>query len=271
VVRHPDLPRVRRRQHHAAGRLAGPGVLDPRLLPRPATAVTGGGGTTYLTHTPKTNTEYRAVYAGNSQYVGSTSATKLVGVMPGVTAKASATKALNGTAVTISGSVVPAHTGSVVLQRYTSNGWQQVATTTLSSSRYAFTVRPAATGVYRYRVVKPADADHVTSWSTTIRYTAYRVAIASISASGEYAVLKNTGTTAVNLGRWVLDVGATTQRYALPSYALAPGATVKVRSGRGTTGAGVIYLGLTSGIWASPHDVGRLYDPRGALSSRLAY
>lgn len=234
------------------------------------TRTTSASGTATLSHTPAANAEYRATYAATDSY-DAAQAARTVGVAARVAAKVNIAKALNGTAITISGTVAPAHTGSVTLQRATSTGgWTNVGTASLSSSAFSVTLRPGATGGYRYRVLRAADADHAAGPSGTVTYTAYRVAIAAVSAAGEYAVLKNTGTTAVNLRWWLLDAGATTERFRLPSYALAPGRSVRVYTRAGTTTASVIYLGRAGGIWA-PHDVGRLYDPRGALSSRLSY
>jgi hypothetical protein len=234
------------------------------------TRVTAATGTTpALSHVPSATAEYRARFAGTASYVASTAA-RTVAVATKVTAVPNVTSALNGTTLRITGTVSPAHTGSVLLQRGLPTGWQTAATGTLSGSSYAFTVRPTATGIYKYRVVKPADSDHAAGISPTVTYTAYRVAIASISATSEYAVLRNTGTTTVNLGSWLLDAGASTERFRLPTYFLAPGRTVRIATGYGTNGGGVLYLRRSAGIWAT-HDTGSLYDPRGALSSRLAY
>lgn len=227
------------------------------------------GATAALAHKPVAKAEYRATFAATDAYDGA-QATRTVAVAVNVTASLAPANALNGTTVTIRGTVSPAHAGTVTLQRYTSTGWTNTLTGTLSASAFSFAVRPDATGVYRYRVVRAADADHAAGASATVTYTAYRVAIASISAAGEYAILKNTGTTPVNLSSWLLDAGASTERFRLPSYALAPGRSVRVSTGYGTNGPGVIYLRRAAGIWAV-HDVGRLYDPRAALSSRLAY
>lgn len=230
---------------------------------------TSTGKTTAFAHTPSYNVEYRATFAGTASLLAS-SLTRSVGVGSKVSAATSIVRALNGTQIRISGSVSPAHSGTMLLQAWTGSKWATVATTTLSGSAYAFTPRPMNTGVYRYRVVRPADADHVSGISPTVTYTAYRVKLGGVSHDVEYASLHNSGTTAVNLSGWVLDAGSSTERFRLPSYTLAPGATVHVRTGYGTNRTGVIYLNRSGGIWL-PHDTGSLYDPRGVLSSRLRY
>lgn len=227
------------------------------------------GATAALSHQPAAHAEYRATFAATDTYDGA-QATRTVAVAVKVGASVTPAKALNGTTVTIRGTVAPAHGGAVTLQRYTATGWANALSGTLNAGAFSFAVRPAATGVHKYRVVRAADADHAGGTSATVTYTAYRVAIASISAAGEYAVLKNTGSTPVNLSGWLIDAGASTERFRLPSYALAAGRSVRVYTGHGTNAAGALYLRRAGGIWAA-RDVGRLYDPRGALSSRLAY
>jgi len=76
--------------------------------------------------------------------------------------------------VTVSGGVNPYHVGQVVyLQHYTGGGrWANVASGKLSSkSTYVFTLKPSARGTYSYRVVKPADVDHLLAVSPTRSFT----------------------------------------------------------------------------------------------------
>lgn len=216
-------------------------------------------------------------------YAASGSGNARVGVRPILTTKINLGAALLGTTATISGALTPAHAGHPIhLQQYASGSWRTIATRALSSTGgYAFGVRPATTGGFAYRVYKPADADHLAVASATLRLTIYRAVIAHIkwdadgsdiaNPNGEWAVIRNTGTVAINLIGWRLTAGDAGQSFVLPSYVLAPGASVYAHSGRGTNTAGHLYLGYNGPIWNNDGEVGMLYDPRGALASRYAY
>lgn len=244
------------------------------------TGTTVSGGTISTVRTPGSHYEYRATHARTLYYASSTSPTVTVLVKPALTASISPSSALNGTTVRITGTLKPAHGGqSVYLQRLTSDGWRSVLRSTLSSGGgYSFSTRPTTSGSYSYRVYKPADGDHLAAYSGKLTYRAYRVVISGIhydaagddrnNESDEYAVLKNTGRITVNLRGWRLWAGDAGQNYTLPSYSLAPGASVRVITGCGGSG---IKLCLSSPIWNNDGETGRLYDPRGKLSSSYTY
>ncbi len=61
-----------------------------------------------------------------------------------------------GETVRITGSVSPSQGGRVYLQRYASGAWRNLVSSTLSSSRYAFTLKPNAVGSWKLRTYKPA-------------------------------------------------------------------------------------------------------------------
>jgi competence protein ComEC len=109
----------------------------------------------------------------------------------------------------------------------------------------------------------------------------YRVAITGVHAdaagddrrnlNGEYALVRNTGRTAIDLAGWRLDAGDGSQRFTLPGYRLRPGATVRVHTGRGTTRAGHLFLGSSRPVWSNDGDTGTLVDPHNVTVSRHRY
>jgi hypothetical protein len=123
---------------------------------------------------PLVNTEYRVTFESPYVYfLDAVSATRRVYVRPKVTAALSRTSVPRGVPVTVSARVVPAHAGQrVYLQRLTSSGWQNVTSKLLSGSgTAAFPVSRSTAGTYRYRVYKPADADHVAGASASLTLT----------------------------------------------------------------------------------------------------
>ena len=118
---------------------------------------------------PGASLDYQWVYRGSGSFVGSSSAAARVGVRTTVTGAVARTSLPLGGWFTISGSVAPAHVGQVVylLQRGAGDGvWTNVASRTLSSaSAYAFSFRSGWRGTFTYRMYKPADVDHLASYS----------------------------------------------------------------------------------------------------------
>jgi Lamin Tail Domain len=178
-----------------------------------------------------------------------------------------------GRTATISGHVAPAHRGQQIrLQQKRGRTWHTAQKKTLPpSGRYYFSLRPRVTGISGWRIYKASDADHIGAISRTFRLVVYRAAITAVHAdaagddrrnlNGEYAVVRNTGAAALSLAGWKLDAGDHSQRFALPSYPLKKGATVRIHTGRGTTKAGHLYLGSGRPIWNNDGDAATLrYD-----------
>lgn len=139
------------------------------------TAVTTSTGVMSLYHKPAWSLDYRWAYGGTSTLLGSTSATRTVGVRTRVSAVQSRTSFPLGGSVTLSGSVAPTHAGQTIyLQRYVNGAWSTVASRTLSStSTYAFTIKPASRGTYYFRTYKPADIDHTAGYSPSRSFKTY--------------------------------------------------------------------------------------------------
>jgi hypothetical protein len=65
--------------------------------------------------------------------------------------------------LTITGTVTPPHPGQKVrLEEKRSSGWKVIESDELSSEgAYKLVTAPTTRGTKKYRVVKPADADHL--------------------------------------------------------------------------------------------------------------
>ncbi len=133
-----------------------------------STRTTAADGTFSGTHKPLTNVEYAARFREDATYTASGRNAR-TNVAPAVSAAFSATSVRLGGAVALRGRVTPAHAGQeVVRQQLVSGKWLTLATATLTSSgTYSFSVKPTSRGTKTYRVVKPADSDHVTAVSAS--------------------------------------------------------------------------------------------------------
>ncbi len=142
------------------------GTTTWRLL---STRTTAADGTFGGTHGALSNLDYRASFAADGRYAAATRDGR-VNVAPAVSVASSATSVRLGGTVTMRGSVTPAHGGETVKRKQFVDGeWITVATATLSSTgTYSFPVKPRHKGTKYYRVVKPADADHVKGRSATV-------------------------------------------------------------------------------------------------------
>jgi murein DD-endopeptidase MepM/ murein hydrolase activator NlpD len=155
-------------RHGTTERLAGQPVrfearpLGAREWARIGSGTTRSNGRASATTTPRRHMEYRAVFEGSSRWAASRSSRRTVRVAVSVSSKLESSSVWLGRATWMSGAVRPAHPGDeVLLQRYSSDGWQVLARQRLdTASAYRFRVSPASGGTHRYRVVKRADDDH---------------------------------------------------------------------------------------------------------------
>ncbi|MDQ1655873.1 MAG: serine protease, partial [Cryptosporangiaceae bacterium] len=159
----------------AGGALAGaPVTLQAHGYNKPwgdVTTVTADAqGLATAPQTPSAYTEYRWQYRGGPGAGPVTSAVTSLGVRALVTGSAAPASVTAGSAVKITGSVTPVKTGKPIqLQRLSGTTWiTAVAGTVPASGTYLFTVRPASRGTVTYRVVIPADTDHLASTSPQI-------------------------------------------------------------------------------------------------------
>ncbi len=92
-----------------------------------------------------------------------------------------------------------------------------------------------------------------------------------IAPNGEWVELTNTGDTAVDLDGYVLrDAGL--YLYVFPPMLVAPGATIRLYSGRGADTDAALYWGLAGeAVWNNDGDTAYLYDPYAAFVDAYPY
>jgi P pilus assembly chaperone PapD len=248
-----------------------------------ATTTADGALDPTLQVAPRAHTEYRLRHPATPFSGASTSPTGTVLVGVRLTARSNRTSMALGRTATISGQVVPAHSGQCIrLQRKQGTTWRTVQAKPLpATGRYRFALRPRATGTSWWRIHKASDANHIGASSRTFRLVVYRAAITGIHAdaagddrrnlNGEYVLVRNTGASAINLAGWKLDAGDRSQRFSLASYVLKKGATIRIHTGRGTTRAGHLYLGSGRPIWNNDGDSAALIDHHNVTMSRYRY
>ncbi|HEX8074923.1 MAG TPA: hypothetical protein VF545_08075 [Thermoleophilaceae bacterium] len=140
-----------------------------------ATASAAADGAYSFAAVPTVNTRYQTTAKTKSP---ATSPVVTVLVAPKISFKVSDKTPAAGHRVTFKGTVAPAHDGqTVLLQRRTSSGkWKTVATIPLTDAGTAvsaYSRRKKVSSSGRYRVVKPADADHALGRSSKRRLTVH--------------------------------------------------------------------------------------------------
>jgi P pilus assembly chaperone PapD len=114
--------------------------------------------------------------------------------------------------------------------------------------------------------VTPADAARVVQF-TRIQYDSPGSDTGSnASLNREYVQVKNGTTRTVNLYRWYVRSARTGDVYRFASnFYLRPGATVTIRTGKGTNTATTRYWGRTRYVWNNTRDTAYLRTSSGAL------
>jgi len=112
---------------------------------------------------PSKHTDYRARFAGeeSSGLPSSTSTARRVSVKVMVSLGTATTNLKLGKSRAVSGSVGPAHAGSVELTIKRNGALLTTKTLTLSSSKYGFTYKPTRTGTYSFSASFGGDTDHL--------------------------------------------------------------------------------------------------------------
>ena len=142
------------------------------------TTTTAPDGSYAFAVSPAATTDYRVTFAGDRTYAAATSAAVTVQVATRVSLTVGQTTLKRGDSTLFAGVVSPGHAGQQVqlqVQRRTGSDWVTVGTATLDQdSFYSYllqTSRKDPKGTTAYRVVKPADADHVQGASRTVDIT----------------------------------------------------------------------------------------------------
>ncbi|MGZ6826631.1 MAG: GH25 family lysozyme, partial [Mycobacteriales bacterium] len=149
-----------------------------RLAPRAGTAVsvrlvTDATGRAHAVLRPVTTATVSATLPATSALAAS-SASVGVAVRPVVTAGLTAARVSLGHWVGLNGATSPLFAGErVYRQVWVGGAWRTYATAVLDGAgRYHFGIKPTVAAVYRYRVLLPGTALHVTGGSPTVTLTA---------------------------------------------------------------------------------------------------
>ncbi|HEY7042842.1 MAG TPA: lamin tail domain-containing protein [Nocardioidaceae bacterium] len=137
--------------------------------------VTAADGSYSFSVQANRRTSYRVVWGGNTQFASTQSQSVVVKVAPRVTLEVSDRTVKKGTTVLFTGIVAPNHAGQRVSVQHRRNGsWVTVATPKLDQdSLYRFRWTASPKGASVWRVVKPADGDHVQGVSRTVSVTVH--------------------------------------------------------------------------------------------------
>jgi hypothetical protein len=137
-----------------------------------ATANTGTSGTALgvvkFTYGPTAHRDVKLRFLPSAQYLGVSSTAKYLQVKVLVTSAISRTSVPYGGTAVVSGYVKPAHSQSVLLQRYYSGAWHDMGYLQQSSTGYvSVSLRPPARATYPFRLYFPGDSDHLGNYSPT--------------------------------------------------------------------------------------------------------
>jgi len=86
----------------------------------------------------------------------------------------------------------------------------------------------------------------------------------------EYVVLKNKGSTAVNLKGWFI-MDEANHKYYFPSVILQPGQEIVLHTGKGSNTANDLYWGSGRAIWNNDHDTAYLYNAQAQLVDEFSW
>lgn len=237
--------------------------------------------------TASRTTDYRFGFRGTRTLLPSLSAIIPINVVREVNIFPTRSDYAVGQSIRVSGTVAPAESGlGVILQRQTTTGWVDEATTTTGTpddgevAPYEFNFEPATSGAFAYRVVATGDQIYADSPSGILEIVVVAAEITAVEAgngpsdaldpNAEFIVVTNTGTITVYLASWLVEanlveIGTITQG------ALAPGASVQVHTGSGTDTAKQLYLGRSRPMWPETGGIARLYHVNSQLAHEFQY
>ena len=135
---------------------------------------------------------------------------------------------------------------------------------------FSFRLPTTSSGSTAYRVTV-TGASIVTTHGATLTLGVFQVGVTKVSPRGrEFVTLANTGSIATEIGGWRLR-DRSGKVLVLPSHVLAPGAKVKVFTGKGRRRPHALFLGRHVDMWWAIHDTVHLYDGRGTPVGILRY
>lgn len=141
--------------------------------PAPGPQTTDANGAVAFLVKPTRTTQYSVAFAASSTAAAVRTALTTIAFRPTLTVTIPVVAPIL-TAQRFTGAVHPGIAGTVQLQRLVSGVWRSAGTVTADTyGRFAFAVKAWTTkGVYTYRVVRPADAQHLAVSTSAKRVTA---------------------------------------------------------------------------------------------------
>jgi hypothetical protein len=162
------------------------------------------------------------------------------------------------------------------LQQWNGTSWPTVQTVVTRSSKqsYGFTVRPARSGLFRYRVVAAAFAGRARTVAPgadkALVLRVYRAAITRVVHTGsEPVTVRNNGRVSIPLAGWTLRNDRTGRQVTLPTFNLGAGRVVRIHTGAGRTDRDDLFLGRRN-MWGA-HGTAVLRDRFHGLADRFRY
>jgi hypothetical protein len=139
-----------------------------------------------------------------------------------------------------------------------------------------FTVAGALTAVILVATAAPALA---AIRFTAVYYDPGTSTLTNYNLNKEYVVIKNTGSTTRHLRGWKLidkrkasnGGTGTDQVFTFPRFRLAPGAVVRVHTGKGARTRHDLYWGKSHFVWGNSADTAFLYKASGALADTCSW
>lgn len=83
--------------------------------------------------------------------------------------------------------------------------------------------------------------------------------------------MRNTGSRPIGLANYLVDFDGPGQRYTLPPYALGPGETVRIYTGRGDSQGSVLYAEFFYPVLDNDGDRVIVENPRGTVVAGRRY
>lgn len=155
------------------------------------TATTDSTGHVHFTARPVSTMAYRVAFGATSSYGAVTSAPVTVVQHPLVFIAVPAVAPIL-TTTHITGTVKPAQTGAVQLQRYYSGAWHLALRGQLTSTgRYNFSIKLPAKGTYTYRVRRPASTHQAGNVSVSGKVVGVDRTLTSGTSGSDVTVLQN--------------------------------------------------------------------------------
>jgi endonuclease YncB( thermonuclease family) len=91
------------------------------------------------------------------------------------------------------------------------------------------------------------------------------------NATEEYVEIRNDGTSPIDLTDWTIRDESSHHRYRFRPLTLAPGASLRLRSGCGDDGPEDLYWCAGDAVWSNGGDTVLLQDPHGNVVDRYLY